>query len=70
MISLYAPSTLPRSLRKRSLSSFSPVSLSQKRQVSGEISSARMMVPSEVRPNSILKSISSILACARNCARI
>ncbi len=42
----YASSTLPRSLRKRSLSSLSWVSLSHRRQVSGEISSARTIAPS------------------------
>ena len=40
MISWYAPSTLPRSWRKRSLSSFSWVLASQNLQVSGQISSA------------------------------
>ena len=38
------------------MSSFSPVLESQKRQVSGLISSASTMVPSEVLPNSSLKS--------------
>ena len=55
-ISRYASSTPPRSRRKRSLSSFSPVLLSQKRQVSGLTSSARTRVPSAVFPNSSLKS--------------
>ena len=39
--SWYASSTPPRSRRKRSLSSFSPVCRSQRRHVSGEISSPR-----------------------------
>src|ERR671917_2105504 len=43
---------------KRSLSSFSPVSLSQKRQVSGLISSASMSPPAASQPISILKSTS------------
>src|SRR3712207_8531935 len=43
---------------KRSLSSFSPVSLSQKRQVSGLISSASKSLESASRPTSILKSTS------------
>src|SRR3712207_8362867 len=43
---------------KRSLSSFSPVSLSQKRQVSGLISSASTSLSPASRPTSILKSTS------------
>lgn len=43
--SLYASSTFPRSLRKRSLSSFSWVVASHSLQVSGDVSSARMISP-------------------------
>ena len=48
---------LPRFLLNRSLSKRWFVSLSQRRHVSGEISSAKRISPSDVRPNSSLKSI-------------
>src|SRR5829696_2815109 len=60
----------PMSLRKRSLSSFSPVSLSQKRQVSGEISSASMRLPSASRPASILKSTRIMPRSSKKGARV
>lgn len=49
---------------------FSWVLLSQKRQVSGEISSASTIVPSLSLPNSSLKSISSMLTSAKNAVKI
>src|SRR5215813_5798906 len=57
--SVYASSKPPKSLRKRSLSSFSFDLISQSRQESGEISSAtmiRIISFSNNRPHSILKS--------------
>lgn len=49
----YDSTTLPRSWRKRSLSSFSRVSISQTRQPSGVNSSPKVTSPS-IRPNSSL----------------
>src|SRR5690606_24232234 len=58
-MSSYASVKLPRSRRNTSLSSFCFVSLSHKRHVSGEISSAKRLRPSLSRPKSNLKSTSS-----------
>ena len=52
----YTSVKLPKSLRKTSLSIWCP-SASQRRQLSGENSSAKIILPSLSKPNSNLKSI-------------